>query len=108
MSTLLSTIHVLYMMIKHTVRVNFVTLFVTVLTQLSVVTVAFLSNLSDSVQSLHVTPVTPGTRGTGVTGVTHCHWTRGSVWLHCGSTVATARPPPAVRLGKLTETAVCA
>ena len=36
------------MMIKHTVRVNFVTLFVTVLTQLSVVTVAFLSNLSDS------------------------------------------------------------
>ena len=53
MSTLLSTIHVLYMMIKHTVRVNFVTLFVTVLTQLlSVVTVAFLSNLSDSVQSL--------------------------------------------------------
>ena len=49
MSTLLSTIHVLYMMIKHTVRVNFVTLFVTVL---SVVTVAFFSNLSDSVQSL--------------------------------------------------------
>ena len=89
MSTLLSTIHVLYMMIKHTVRVNFVTLFVTVLTQLSVVTVAFLSNLSDSVQSLHVTPVTPGTRGTGVTGVTHCHWSRvtGPVG-RCGCTVA--------------------
>ena len=50
----MSTIHVLYMMIKHTVRVNFVTLFVTVLTQLSVVTVAFLSNCGSTVATLTV------------------------------------------------------
>ena len=56
MSTLLSTIHVLYMMIKHTVRVNFVTLFVTVLTQLSVVTH---SDRGFFIESVGFCPVTP-------------------------------------------------
>jgi hypothetical protein len=59
-------------------------------TVLDNVTVVFLSNLSDSVESVQSlgSRESPA-RGTGVTGVTHCHWTRGSVWLHCGSTVAT-------------------
>ncbi len=52
------------MMIKHTVRVNFVTLFVTVL---SVVTVTFLSNLSSD------------TRATGPVGRYGC--TVAALWL---------------------------